>query len=1846
MGYFSKGTSMESKKNDLQSTRISKDELMDEVRSYIFNNKKKFYYKINDECSSEMLLWLTLVSDWTVELLKNSRITVFDKIKDPYQFLENLKNLGLCKLESEQERLEFDLKKNEPYLVIIPAVYTMLPDKCMEIIEELIKDPNFEIIRRAAEIGNAIAEIEQNSIISPLKIKWAKLLKRAAQPSELLEFLTGQIVALLEENEFDNAREWIDATSIIKQYPFWEPDFTQTLTEKIMSLNRRIELKKRMWDDKKHLDYFLERKEQITAFNNLIAGDDNIWALHYIGIGGVGKTMLMRYICTELVQKEINGSSVRIDFDYLNPDFPSKAPGLLLMKLAEGLRLFDQIGEATNLFLTFYNAVARYHERLTGISVKTITEHHEEKEFIDIIESFAEAAKKLPQPVIILLDTCEELEKFHPEENLPKNIIETLNIMEILHKIIPKMRVVFCGRRPLSSKGYKWEINGNLANSKYFTEKEYLKLYEIRGFTEDEAQEYLLRKVHIDKNLVAAILEKCKEKGYLMRFKFEDSYLTSNKQTHYNPFELDFFAKWVSENKDLTVERLGSIEWYEYIEIRILKRIQLKVLQEIMPAVALLGHFDSKVLINTTKEIIRKYEYEGKFHELYRELERQEWIDIKSDGTIEVERFLRQKLIECYNKKNIQVIEDFKNSALDYLIKYTITTPFGDGEIELYHFEILMDLLRNRPEQGKSWWQSIEHKIQKENQFTWALNFIQRLPMNIHQGINNLQIQISATLAALLNKDGYVSEANSKWKLVNSMINEIADKDLKRELFIRSQSGLIISSQSDSLNKLEFEKLLEVLIGFNFEELDENSIAAVICAIEILLEKIEMQHSILMPYLSEMAISSTSIMIIPLIHFANALSDKHISLQAFTYALIGKTYGYLDNLVEMKKYFIKALDLLKRSEQGDHVYSHRKPSLNDSWLDWCSSENVRDRILLEFITLLYSHKGSPNDALLMISPYSGDYPGLDYCDLDEDRLKSAILQLKLSTTAPSEKDIHLSIVKMSFQNNLYITRYKPRKVHSCFNPLYITILEALVDTGEIIEAFRIVKEELRTSMLLGEFSSQEYTSMFLLLIMRKMRLSETSYGWFLQEVMQNAVSTTEAMLKWAIEAFESPPEESPVMNVSDDMDYGRIHARWRTLFTHEPNLAMPALRWIKDWSEKLKDSLDLTFDSLSFMLDCLEAKLINDYQKMDFPINEFNLSYILKWCEQPSSEMEKAYRLMLRYHALTCSKEELHDAYNYRHEETLTKQIGLRRAAKIALDEGELLALRLPQEASIILKKAVEGFVNSKDFIGALLAQGCVSLVAARNNDEDNMLFEVTELRYRYRQILKHKVNIDFPDWQWIEEFIEQPDPDSFDKSVNKGWAAWIIRFAACIAKIKDDKDLKKQHIRCSKLIHFIREVSSHGVEDRISSELHGWFNKDLQETSDSTIQEEPLSISDSSESISIEVKMGNKIEPEMFFPNTIMVHLTFREKSSSRQTRESIGYIKRIGNDMKYEFECVDINFMSSINQFILYSMQNLSIEYLSIELKIDAQVSWICWEAIFMNKAITTHNFWKKLIFRRIIKGSSIEQWRESDYLGDIYGISKDKGLFDALEKAFYSTGTNFLPIDDFEISESRTSNLLLRKDDENRKLGLYISGVPIMTNYGIRLRLGKYSSNYEDERESSMNYYEISTFSNNKKNRYDKKNQEEMGFRQGTLLSMSDIYSNSSYKSIFLCILQSTPSSSLQITTNEQEEAAYLRMMGADLSAHKIPLVIVIPTLPKNHIVLIIRPIFEALDRIKLSKSWGFEMLEILSRGISKVNENILERMMQNYHNADKELIESASIISFYTAIGMVNNKWRWK
>lgn len=146
--------------------------------------------------------------------------------------------------------------------------------------------------------------------------RWCTLAAAVDYPENFESALVNLVDSALRESTkaghlvSPEALRWIEAAQ-----PFAEA-LHSGYEAALATVSRRVELLDRQGHDVREL--------HDRAILDLL-GDNEHWALHFIGAGGSGKTMLLRHLSIHLA-KSFNIAVSRIDFDYLNPDYPERQP--------------------------------------------------------------------------------------------------------------------------------------------------------------------------------------------------------------------------------------------------------------------------------------------------------------------------------------------------------------------------------------------------------------------------------------------------------------------------------------------------------------------------------------------------------------------------------------------------------------------------------------------------------------------------------------------------------------------------------------------------------------------------------------------------------------------------------------------------------------------------------------------------------------------------------------------------------------------------------------------------------------------------------------------------------------------------------------------------------------------------------------------------------------------------------------------------------------------------------------------------------------------------------------------------------------------------------------------------------------------------------------------------------------------------------------------------------------------------------------------------------------------------------------------------------------------------------
>ncbi|WP_139206192.1 ATP-binding protein [Blastococcus sp. DSM 46786] len=515
-----------------------------------------------------------------------------------------------------------------------------------------------DVARRLVELSTVGAPERRERpgvpvVLPPTTRRWAVLASRL-RPGDTTgtavgDILLGQVESLLRSGATAEALRWVESARQLL------PVVHGSYETSVLLAERRIEVEQRNQYDHRQLERFLERAEQVRAFEELLAArDDGAWALHYLGHGGVGKTTLLRFITAERAPRA-GRVTARVDFDRLNPDFPLRRPGQLLLDLLTELEPFAT-GHLLHLYVT-----AR--EKLRHLEWWA-DEQDSRQDLALATERFCEYVSKLPRSVVMVLDTCEELTKYQPGGTSVPRLDAAFELLEKIHRRVPSLRVVLAGRRPLAASGPGWRIDSADLPA-VPPVKDYLAVHEILGFTREEAIAYLTTVEDLpldDPDVLDRLLARCVDPHEIAVIGGDPA------GTRYSPFDLGLTAAAVRDDPHYA-EVAPSED--VYVETRVRRRLGERW-GGLLAVVTLLRRFDPDMLAAVVPP--------ENLDDAWRELKATEWMTSAYDGALhrtflEVDPGLQRRLEQYFRRPahaaELERVRQGLGTALDRLVRAT-----------------------------------------------------------------------------------------------------------------------------------------------------------------------------------------------------------------------------------------------------------------------------------------------------------------------------------------------------------------------------------------------------------------------------------------------------------------------------------------------------------------------------------------------------------------------------------------------------------------------------------------------------------------------------------------------------------------------------------------------------------------------------------------------------------------------------------------------------------------------------------------------------------------------------------------------------------------------------------------------------------------------------------------------------------------------------------------------------------------------------------------------------------------------------------------------------------------------
>jgi hypothetical protein len=1218
---------------------------------------------------------------------------------------------------------------------------------------------------QAGRIAEGVRSADRpNDPISPAMARWTELASHGAvDPAQAATWLDQRLASLTDQGESGQALAWAETGKLLV------PALGQELDSVVSVGLRRVELLYRRSLDLGHLRWFVPRQEQIEEFWRLLDDDGDTWALHYLGPGGLGKTMLARQVTAKLAP-ERGIPTARVDFDHLSPDYPIARPGQLLLELLDELQSFSVSSRADSFAYSFRAQVAQLHAQVIQDSNDPLARIHD-KHFDLVLATFRDYVLLLPQPVVLILDTCEELAKRRSEGTTLPPVEATFEILERLHDEIPTLRVIFAGRRLLARSGSGWAVSPDADAEGYALlpeRKAFLRLHQMSGFSREEAVSYLDMTVPgLSTGMTDAILARSPAPGNAVRIVWEPP-RTGGGEDRYNPFDLNLYASWAREDPALRAETIAQGTTDPYIALRIIRRLGRADLERLLPAVVLLGRFDRSML---------RAELPGsdeRFGDAYRDLSAQEWIDYQPDPSLnttflEVDRNLLPRLLAYYrgDPDRSFLLHEARERLGPALAGMVEGRPLDEIGVDL--IDAAMRLLP--PVGAARLWDKVADKIRAQGDWAWADQRTSRLLGEdgavADPGHPARAAVVASRIGSLIHTRSDYNTAPD-WREVAERAQASPDPVVREWLQSRAVAGKVAAfrlfgvelSADDLAAFWELVDQFAVVAGRLPAYLAEQLAASCCAALEALVEVAEFRCDASL-------VSDTQ-----LIERWLGCIEGQVPADLLAWGTMIAARGQALN-----GRFQAALALAARAERSSADLQASRPG---RWADLDVPPTACQRIRLELIRMAAALpvtadplRGAPLDAWQRSAE-----AGLG--TIDADRLLAVILRQRLSAgIVPFDEVTRLAELEEraaeggSFPGSTLLC-------HVTVPPLFTTVARCWLALGRSDLAIELLNARRRRALSTGDTESENAALISTLEISRRMRIAQP----VLAKNSGMSPDAAQQAAAWALSALTEQPGVRAAEPVSDIPDE-RLHDWWRSRPAPADPKSEEAQLFRRRATQLAASRVGLTpFGAVSLGLDLAEQRIAEATSPTWLPVDLAGLE------QSGQCTAEQLIRVTLRMLALG------HPAFGVAHPAPPGADnsadhwaryadqwagVGRRRKAELAMDEGELLALRLPREAVPLLDVAASWFSEADDPAGALFAT--IAATRARQRSRMPVTAEISQSLSAIYEEMAGRAVTPMPTWADLIGGSQPRQSRQADNPAEPAMGGWLPRLAACFGQ-------------------------------------------------------------------------------------------------------------------------------------------------------------------------------------------------------------------------------------------------------------------------------------------------------------------------------------------------------------------------------------------------------------------------------------------------------------------------------
>ena len=1090
---------------------------------------------------------------------------------------------------------------------------------------------------------------------------WAQLMSHSAPDLTLVD----RVAHAVDDQDLFVAQQLAAAGNALA------PLLAGTMVLAVDRARRLLSLGARRLQDARALDRYLDRPELSDAVRVLLRPGSRQWALHLRGVGGVGKTMLVRYLASGRYAAERDEPSLtvaRVDFDHMNPDYPVRRPVQLLLELADELALHTAAAEQADVALTRFRRMATsVHE-----SLSSVREDHaapmQNPAVLDTIDTFADTLRLLPRPLLIL-DTCEELAKADAGDPAAPAVSSTLSIIKRIHDRAPEVRVLLAGRRPLPKR-------------------DYLAVEPVRGFTTDEAVRYLsaFAARRLPDDLVRAIIRQSPAVD-------ADPPASGELPVRVSPFDMALYREWADEDPALDVRRVerGS---HAYVEGRIIDRLEKNPeVRQALPVLATAGRCRVTTIaafLGADPAILGP------------RLAEQEWIESVGAPPTHVMAgtALAQRLRAYFAEPTRSAAFAAETARLAAMLGRQVR----DAELDDIDGDELLAALRlSDPADAARLWDGLAGRAAAEGRWTWLFNITRRASgESMEQRWPTLVALRATLLAALISASrraipGFNSAA--AWAEVRRTADGHPDPEAARYLRIRA----VLGSLDHAPDREELWLALEPGFGQYDSAARTAQVAAATAdlahrlleashgaAARRLLELVTLEWpeaSPLVPGSGDPAEPAS----VPLPENVAGAWSNYPALRAWLFVAFARVLA--DGNLPAARTALQTAARLAQEVTAPEAPT--PPALSGGplfWVDLILPDDLVARVLIELGLIDRSDDGARDDTWTTFAERTLRTVGQDMiATIDGERLVSLCLRHLIGYQV-----IEPSVIRRWEEAD----EYRPGRVaassaHDLVPPLFVSVAEAWLAAGDPQRALDHVARHRRQALgTRDDLATVRHADAATVRITRRLRLGDQL------ALLQLAVKPDPPSPAGLALADDARRALAVLRRESDPYTTADVAGRpagWHTWWQcqSDPVGPVPDVRWSADDTDtELASDIELDLNEFGRLSRARQQQLLAE-------------PALAAWLARPrqtprarSAEPYRHLRTELRRSALESAGRLVPPA-----RPELPPGVPPRLVAEMAFEEAELLALRLPDPAVLLFGWAAAAYETARDHTGRLLAE-------------------------------------------------------------------------------------------------------------------------------------------------------------------------------------------------------------------------------------------------------------------------------------------------------------------------------------------------------------------------------------------------------------------------------------------------------------------------------------------------------------------------------------------------------------